>query len=126
MIALSDGVDLGDYGLRLPGYKAPDSTVPFGARVPLDSKDPGAVVRSSTVDWEARARVAEAGAERLQGVIEVLRTALRGNYFGDCVEGQAMYQRAKAAVDAWIDCLTNQRLQLNELARSCKLSLIHI
>lgn len=116
---MSDGVDLGDYGLRLPGYKAPDSTVPFGARVPLDSKHPGAVVRSSTVDWEARARVAEAGAERLQGVIAMLAQAIPNNYFGDCVEGQQMYLRAKSAVEAWQRTLVAHRNALVVLATSC-------
>lgn len=76
----------------------------------------GGVLRFSTVDWEERARVAENGAERLQGVIDSLRGVRDVNHFGDCVEGHNMHARVSAAITAWRLEVTRQREQLIQLA----------
>lgn len=110
--AMGDGIiDAGELG-----YKALNLTVP------LDSSDPGGVVRFSTVDWEARARVAEEGAVKLEAVTSALSLALPNNYFGDCVEGREMYSRARAAIDSWIESLQQQRAELTALAAQCRIA----
>ena len=115
MIALSDGVDLGDYGLRLPSNRATP-----GSAVPLGLHDPGAVVRSSTIDWEARARVASEAAYQLGELIATLTSALPNNYFGDCAEGRQMFSRATSAIDSWNRTLKLQRDSLLQLAAGCR------
>lgn len=106
---MGDGIDAGDLG-----YK------PLSLTVPLDSKDPGGVVRFTTVDWEARARVAEESAVKLEEVLKTLNFALPNNYFGDCVEGREMYARATAAIDSWRESLRRQHDALKSLAIQCR------
>ncbi|UAK37241.1 hypothetical protein K8O93_19115 [Gordonia bronchialis] len=104
-----DSMDVGDLG-----YKA------LNLNVPLDSSDPGGVVRFSTVDWEARARVAEESAAKLEDVIDTLGFALPNNYFGDCVEGRQMYARARTAIDSWLGSLRQHCDDLTALAAQCR------
>lgn len=104
-----DSMDVGDLG-----YKA------LTLNVPLHSGDRGGVVRFTTVDWEARAWAAEDAAAKLAGAIESLAIVLPNNYFGDCVEGRAMYVRAKAAVDSWRESLKGHRAELDALAAQCR------
>lgn len=106
---MGDGIDAGDLG-----YK------PLSLTVPLDAKDPGGVVRFTTVDWEARARVAEEAAAKLQEAINALSYAVRSNYFGDCVEGREMYARARSAIDQWRESLRSHRDESNALAAQCR------
>lgn len=69
--ALGDGVVRDDMSLRLPGYTS------HGPVVPRESRDPGAVVRSTTEDWEARAAAADRAAELLQEAIMRLGQPLK-------------------------------------------------
>lgn len=114
MKALGDGVVRDDMSLRLPGYTS------HGPVVPRESRDPGAVVRSTTEDWEARAAAADRAAELLQEAMEGMRRSLAQNYFGACCEGERLYSRARLAIEAWRSNLTTHRSQLAQLSANCR------
>ncbi|MCH5643590.1 hypothetical protein [Gordonia sp. ABSL49_1] len=104
-----------DMGLQLPGYEASDID-----SVRRGPNGPGGVVRFSTEDWEGRARTAEAAADTLQQAIMNLNRAVPANYFGDCIEGQKMYERVRTAIDSWQAELSDQRTQMKQLAIDCR------
>lgn len=112
--ALGDGVVRDDMSLRLPGYTS------HGPVVPRESRDPGAVVRSTTEDWEARAAAADRAAELLQEAIMRLGQPLKQNYFGACFEGEELFTRIMAAVELWRETVIGRRNELAILAAQCR------
>lgn len=116
MKALGDGVVRDDMSLRLPGNTS------HGPVVPRESRDPGAVVRSTTEDWEARAAAADRAAELLQEAMLILRGPNEYQKFGDCVEGVELATRVGQAIQTWRNSLSQRRLQAIDLTTRCRIA----
>ena len=113
---LGDGVVRDDMSLRLPGYTS------HGPVVPRESHDPGAVVRSTTEDWEARAAAADRAAELLQEALELIADVVQGNCFGRVIEGETMYKKASRSINVWRQVLVNRQDDSSRLVEECRIA----
>ncbi|MDL9939044.1 hypothetical protein QSJ18_20070, partial [Gordonia sp. ABSL1-1] len=71
-------------------------------------------------EWERRAAVAEGAAEALEQASIELDAVQAANYFGKCLEGEAMFAKLGQAIGDWQAALTGQTDALNRLAAQCR------
>ncbi|PKZ62933.1 hypothetical protein CYJ73_24535 [Gordonia terrae] len=79
-------------------------------------------LRSERVQWERRAAVAADAVTELDKALETLNSAVKGNYFGDCVEGHGVYEGLRRAISSLSDEVSSRSDRADRLASQCRLA----
>ncbi|WP_205635027.1 hypothetical protein [Gordonia terrae] len=77
-------------------------------------------LRSDRALWERRAAVAADAVAELDTAYTNLRKVVRVNYFGDCVEGDGVYEGLRRAVSSLTQEILSNSERANDLASLCK------
>lgn len=78
------------------------------------------MLRSERAQWERRAAVAAEASTELMDAQKKLNNVGWTNYFGDCVEGIAVYDGLKAALASLEDDLLSHAERASALSSECR------
>lgn len=79
-------------------------------------------LRSERVLWERRAAVAADAVAELDTAYTNMRKVVRVNYFGDCVEGDGVYEGLRRAITSLMQEISSSSERTNNLASQCRLA----
>lgn len=101
-----------------------DGTVPTFDAPPMPVSPHGELtrLRSERAQWERRAAVAADAVAELDTALLTLNRAVKGNYFGDCVEGLGVYEGLRRAISSLSDEISSRSDRANRLASQCRLA----
>ena len=101
-----------------------DGTVPTIDAPPMPVSPHGELtrLRSERAQWERRAAVAADAVAELDTALLTLNRAVKGNYFGDCVEGLGVYEGLRRAISSLSDEISSRSDRANRLASQCRLA----
>ncbi len=100
---------------------ADDSLLPQAVpETPVSPHGRGTVLRSERADWERRAAVAEQVTSDLTSALEGLNGILRSNYFGDCREGEGVFDGLTRATAQLSSDLTRGVYRASALGERCR------
>ena len=87
---------------------------------PSSTNDYSGTVRSNTVDWKRRDRVATDEAAGLEAAFDQLKSVAKTSNFGELVEGREVHARLSALVGSWRKTLQKRIGDLTSLAQACR------
>lgn len=99
-----------------------DDSLPLRATpvMPVSPHGRATVLRSERADWERRAAVAEQVTSDLTSALEALNSIVRSNYFGDCREGESVFEGLTRATAQLSSELTRGVHRASALGERCR------
>lgn len=102
---------------------ADDSLLPQAVpEMPVSPHGRATILRSEREDWERRAAVAEQVTNELTIALEGLNSILRSNYFGDCREGEGVFDGLTRATALLSSDLTRGVHRAWALGEQCRVA----